>query len=170
MPQCHEWVPWALIMTGLSTSTFIFINSVALSHVFTQKGIDPGFHYAKCLFSALSADRPCHILRLSGDRLWDLQEEDVRFLLPRYCIFLYNLYFILFVGCNTHSAQSLLLGYQAGFTVSGRLTGVTFVVEAHRYSTAGRDWIPHNQNLFMVMYCPSFNPTFIIEHHPGPKG
>lgn len=56
-------------MTGLSTSTFIFINSVALSHVFTQRGIDPGFHYAKCLFSTLSADRPCHILRLSGDRL-----------------------------------------------------------------------------------------------------
>lgn len=38
-------------MTGLSTSTFIFINSVARSHVFTQRCIDPGFHYAKCPFS-----------------------------------------------------------------------------------------------------------------------
>jgi len=37
----------------------------------------------------------------------------------------WSFYFILFVGCNTHSARSLLPGYQAGFTVPGRLTGVT---------------------------------------------
>lgn len=159
MPRCHKWVPWALVVTGLSSSTFIIINSVARSHVFTQRCIDPGFHYAKCLFSALSADRPCHILRLSRDRLWYLPEEDVRFLLPRYCIFLLESNFILFVGCNTHSAQSLLLGYQAGFTMSGvwlawRLEEFVlyFVVKVRKYSTAGNDWIPHNQNLFMVIY------------------
>lgn len=161
MPQCFKWVPRALVMTGLSTSTFIFIKSVALSHVFTQRCIDPGFRYAKCLFSVLSADRPCHILRLSGDRLWHLQGEDVKVLLPRYCIFLLESNFILFVGCNTHSAQSLLLGYQAGFTMSGvwlpwRLEEFVsyFVVEVHKYSTAGSDWILHNQNLFMEMYRP----------------
>uniref|UniRef100_A0A8C1PQU8 Mono-ADP ribosylhydrolase 2 n=1 Tax=Cyprinus carpio TaxID=7962 RepID=A0A8C1PQU8_CYPCA len=43
------------------------------------------------------------------------------FFSPGNCIFLLESNFILFVGCNTHSAQSLLLGYQAGFTMSGPL-------------------------------------------------
>lgn len=84
---------YCVVLRYLIPDTLRFLNSVCLYHVCTQRS---RFLSHKILFLCLSADRPCHILRLPGDGLWNLQEEDVTFLLPRYCIFLFksNFHFI----------------------------------------------------------------------------